>query len=120
MHLKNKLWKIATAFVVLFFILNPEMAELALFINTIGLELFIMLLEAQLLVFFAGFYSKNIQQNLSSLKNLCIDTCKPYFLTNIKNSPSTILAVIPSAATLMNLLVFSAISPFAISLTTFD
>jgi hypothetical protein len=114
-HLKNKLWKIATAFVVLFLVLNPETIELAIFINTIGLELFLMLLEAQVLVFLAGVYGKNIKRSFIYLINICTNIIRPCFCKNNKKVSLNILYIIPSSSTLMNLLVFSAILSFAIN-----
>ena len=40
MNIKNKIWKYATAAIVILIMLNPEFAELALFIDAIGLEMF--------------------------------------------------------------------------------
>ena len=47
MNIKNKIWKYATAAIVILIMLNPEFAELALFIDAIGLEMFFMLIEVQ-------------------------------------------------------------------------
>ena len=49
MNLKKTFWKYISIIFVSFIILNPEMFELALFINTVGLDLFLLLLEIQLL-----------------------------------------------------------------------
>ncbi|MCU7941511.1 MAG: hypothetical protein KZQ87_02430 [Candidatus Thiodiazotropha sp. (ex Cardiolucina cf. quadrata)] len=51
LKMRSKAWKYATTIVVVFIIFNPEMIELALFIDAIGLELFLMLFEMQMLVF---------------------------------------------------------------------
>jgi len=37
---KSKLWKYATAFIVVLIILNPEIIELALFVDAVGRKCF--------------------------------------------------------------------------------
>jgi len=110
MHLRNTIWKIATLLVVLFHVSNPELFELAVFIDTIGLELFLLLLEAQLFVFVSSLYANQIKKSVEYLKN--IFTCKIYpdYWLTIKENPIDILYIMPSASTLMVLLVLSVIS----------
>ena len=95
MSWKNTIWKFATAVVVILIILNPEMIELALFIDAIGLEMFFMLLEVQTLMLLNSFI--NFKKINNSLKQI-----KYFFL------PANIILIMPSAATLMIMLVLSA------------
>lgn len=69
MNLKNKLWKYVTAVVVVLIILNPEMVELALFIDAVGLEMFQMLLELQVLAILGALLNNNIKSAISWLKH---------------------------------------------------
>jgi len=106
MNWKNKIWKYLTAFVVLLIILNPEMIQLALFIDAVGLEMFLMLLEVQFLALLGMFFNTKIKPIFSYIINFY----SQYFLTfswkNIKEHPENLMLAVPSPAALMNMLVF--------------
>jgi hypothetical protein len=55
---KRKLWKYATVTVAVLFALNPEAVSFALFIDAIGLETIVMLLEMQFLAVVSAFFDK--------------------------------------------------------------
>jgi hypothetical protein len=55
MKLKNKSWKIAAFLTVCFLVSNPELMAFGLFIDAVGLELFVLLLEAQVIAV-TGYY----------------------------------------------------------------
>lgn len=95
MNWKNKFWKYATTIVIIFIVLNPEMIELALFIDAIGLEMFLMLLEIQALTILSAYF------NIKKIKNT-FNQIKYLFL------PANIILIMPTAATLMVMLVLSA------------
>ncbi|MDG1750283.1 MAG: hypothetical protein P8I03_01245 [Thalassotalea sp.] len=58
MNLRKSSWKIASFLVVSFLIFKPEFMALALLIDGIGLELFLLFLEVQAIAVF-GYYFQN-------------------------------------------------------------
>lgn len=67
--IKTIFWKFLTAIVVTLLILNPEFFEFAIFINAIGLDLFILLLQVQVLAtvnIFYGDIAKPILQSFNA------------------------------------------------------
>jgi len=109
MKVKNKIWRYATVFVVIFLILNPEMAELSVFINAIGLDIFILLLQVQILTISGMLFPTKIKQFYSYLKYQLTNNILGYSFTNIKNEPKIGLLIIPSQAAVMHMLVLSAL-----------
>ena len=108
MKLKSKIWKYLTAFVVLLIILNPEMVQLALFIDAIGLEMFLMLLEVQILAVVSVFFNNKIKPLLNFIKCFYVNYIPSVTLKNIKETPEGLALASQSPAILMCLLVFSA------------
>ncbi|HIO91694.1 MAG TPA: hypothetical protein EYG68_02485 [Leucothrix mucor] len=104
---KDKAWKIATAIIVAIIILNPEVAELALFIDAVGLEMFLMLIEVQILLTLGVFYDK-IKSGYRYLKKSYLNSQLNMSWQNFKADPQSLLLLVPSQATLMSLLIFSA------------
>ena len=108
MNWKNKTWKYLTAFVVVLIILNPETVQLAFFIDAIGLEMFLMLLEIQVLALLGMFFNTKIKPIFSYI----IGLYSRHFLTaswkDIKEKPENLMLAVPTPATLMYLLVLSA------------
>ncbi|MEW6997384.1 hypothetical protein AADZ86_06750 [Colwelliaceae bacterium BS250] len=74
MNIKKSFWKISTLLVVVFFLLKPEFIMLGLFIDGIGLELFLLLLEVQF-VAIALQYFKPVLQSIYRF----IAKIDPYF-----------------------------------------
>lgn len=105
MKLKDKVWNYATVIVLLLVILNPEMAELALFIDAVGLEIFLMLLEVQVVVMFSVFFNSKIKPAYIYVKNICLRFLPIISWNNIKEKPDSVMLAVPSPAMLMNLLV---------------
>jgi hypothetical protein len=93
--------------IVVLIIFNPEMAELAIFIDAIGLEMFLMLLEVQVLVILGSFYArlKAIFTYLRKVKQY--NNLEVWWL-NIIDKPESLLLLVPSQAALMSLLVLTA------------
>ena len=98
MNWKNKIWKYATALVVVLILLNPEMASLALFIDAIGLELFLILLEIQLIAILSVLFNTKIKPVLVYMQRT---------VNCIINKPEQLIWVTPAPASLMHILVFS-------------
>lgn len=105
---KDKVWKLATAFVVVLIVFNPEMVELALFIDAVGLEIFLMLLEIQVLAILGAFFNTRIKPIFTYVKHLYTRNILTFSWNNIMEKPETLILVVPSTVTLMHILVFSA------------
>ena len=108
MNFKNKVWKYLTALLVLLIILNPELAQLALFIDAIGLEMFLMLLEVQLIAFLGVVFNSKIKSAYIYVKHL-FPRCLPFdSWKTILEKPERLLLTVPGPAMLMNTLVITA------------
>ena len=109
MNIKNKIWKYATAAIVILIMLNPEFAELALFIDAIGLEMFFMLIEVQFIAVTGAILNTKIKPIYNYLRVLYLKNSPVGSWSLIKNEPALILSSIPGPAFVMNLLVISVI-----------
>ena len=113
MNWRKNAWKIATAIIVVFIIFNPETVELALFIDAIGLDMFFLLIEVQLIAIFSVFFNNRIKPTLDHINFL-----RAHFAglswRGIRQEPESLLWVIPSQATIMFMLVFSCAISIAI------
>jgi hypothetical protein len=107
--LKDKAWKYVTAFVVVLIILNPEMIELALFIDAVGLEIFLMLFEVQVLVIIGSLLNNKIKPAISRLKLILEKCLLTDSLRMFKEGTEYLTMPVPSEAALMHLLVVSAV-----------
>lgn len=108
MDLKNKVWKYATALVVVLILLNPEMTQLAVFIDAVGLELFLMLIEIQVMAIIGVLLNNKIKPAFYLAKNFIGNHQFVTLWKNIKEEPGRLIYVAPSQATLMHALVLSA------------
>jgi len=108
MKVKNKVWRFITVLIVIFLILNPEMVEFSIFINAVGIDIFIMLLQIQFIVISGAFFDKKIRPLWYYCKNQFTNIYYSCSLKRIKNEPRILLLIIPSQASLMYVLVFSA------------
>lgn len=107
-NFRNKVWQYVTALVVLLIILNPEMAELALFIDAIGLEMFLMLLKVQVITILSGLFNSKIKPGCIYVKHLCLSHLPIDLWKNIIEKPENLWLAVPSPAMLMNTLVITA------------
>ena len=101
-------WKYATAVVVALSILNPEMVQLALFVDAVGLEVLLMLIEVQVLAVLGIFFSKNAKPVLAYLRIFCSRCIRIFTWHSIAQQPERFILVVPSQASLMHMLVFIA------------
>lgn len=106
MNWENNTRKYVTAFVVLLLVLNPETAQLAFFIDAVGLEMILLLFEIQLLAIGIFLYGRTIKPLLTWVGI----TLHPLWQTgsNIKRNPKTLVLMVPSQAAVMHMLVLSA------------
>jgi hypothetical protein len=107
--LKDKAWKYATAIVVVLIILNPEMIELALFIDAVGLEMFLMLFEVQVLMIIGALLNNKNKPTISSLKLLVEKRFLVDPLRRLKKGAECLVMSVPMEAAFMHLLVVSAV-----------
>ena len=110
MSSKNKIWRYASIIFVSLLLINPELIELALFIDAIGLELFIIMLEVQLFSLLGVYFNGKINPvlkfiGISSAGNLYLRSRK-----KLKESLVDYGIAGQSPAILMCLLVLSSFS----------
>lgn len=84
MNLRKSSWKIASFLVVSFLIFKPEFMALALLIDGIGLELFLLLLEVQAIAVF-GYYFQNWFKPAAKPIYKFIQKFDPYFFIPTKS-----------------------------------
>ena len=95
-------------FVVVLIILNPELAQLALFIDAIGLEMFLMLLEVQVVAMFGLFFNSKIAPIYLFAKRWFFKCFAIESWKAIVDKPESFLLGVASPAMLMNALVLTA------------
>jgi len=114
MNIKNNIWKYATAGVVVLIALNPELAELALFIDAVGLEIFLLLFEIQLFAIISLVFNSWIKPISKTIKSSGTKYI-PLFSCTYVNKPECLLLIVPGPTLLMHMLVFSALLGIAIT-----
>ncbi|MEW8030018.1 MAG: hypothetical protein AB2792_15470 [Candidatus Thiodiazotropha sp.] len=113
--MKSTAWKYATAFAVVLIVLNPEMIELALFVDAIGLELFLMLLEIQVAAIISALLRTRIKPVFAYIKRICAICLPKISWKNINEEPGLLVYTAQSPAILMHMLVFSAATSVALN-----
>jgi len=86
--------------------LNPEMIQLAFFIDVVGFEMFVMLLEFQILAFLGVLFNAEIKPKISYIINLFTRHFLMNSWKNIKEKPEILILAVPGQAVLMYMLVF--------------
>jgi hypothetical protein len=104
---KDKAWKYATAFVVVLIILNPELAEMALFIDAVGLEMFLFLVEVQVVAILGAFLNTRIRPVYIYIKNMFLGCHAIHLWKIIRSEPASLMLAVPSPAFFMHILVIS-------------
>ena len=104
MQWKNKIWQLAAVVMVLLFILNPELAPLGLFIDAVGLELFLMMLEVQLLAILATFFGSWFRPLIPIYRRLTT----VLLFSDFRQTAMYTVFQLPSPANLMHALVISS------------
>jgi hypothetical protein len=108
---KNHLWRCGTAFVVVLIILNLEMVYLAIFVDAIGLEMFVMLLEIQVIAIF-GLLLNAAQKPILAAKSYLLIA---RFITRMFGKMESYLMVVTGQAALMHLIVTFSVFEMAIN-----
>ena len=100
MNFKKSLWKIASFLVVSFLIFKPELMTFALLIDGLGLELFVLLLEVQVIATF-GYCFQSWFKPIAKPIYKFIQKFDPYFFVPTKSVvaqyPVIFLHAIPGA-----------------------
>ena len=97
---KKRLWAILTAVVVFLLMVSvsPEIRLLGMFIEAIGLDMFVLLFEVQLLAISLSFYHRLISPALARV-NALFERLDPYYfltsLTTLRKCPSMIMHSVP-------------------------
>lgn len=115
MNLRDRTWKIITAITVALIALNPEMIELALFIDAIGLDLFFMLIEIQAISIFTLLLNDKIKPTLTNISNYIKRHPLAKSTQSVKANVGHLILSTPATTWLMQLLVFSSITCGAIT-----
>lgn len=108
MKCRRRIWGCATAVVVVLLMLNPEYVELALLVDAIGLELFVLLIQVQMVVTIGAFVDKTMQ----AVRRMCICRRVHEFLgfsvDQLKMERGMLMLAVPGQATLIHLSVLAA------------
>ena len=67
----RKFWALASSFIVLFLYLNPEWLHMAVFIDAIGLDLFLLLVEVQIAVLAQQLYFHYLKPMAGRMAGAC-------------------------------------------------
>ncbi len=105
MSVTGNVWRFITAFIVFLLLLNPEMIHLAFFIDAIGLELFLLLIQVQ----FVAIVLAKVQPLTAKIENLLIKRLSSISLQGISYK---ILSYGTGQSLLMHALVLSAFAGF--------
>ena len=96
---RKQLWKWATFAVVIVIAVNPEMIGMALFIDALGLDLFILLLQVQLVAYLGMIFPKAVRSRVSEWYLVTLGAIKNTTLVavNTTHLTSLLLVVLVSA-----------------------
>mgnify|MGYP000093997600 CR=1 FL=1 len=102
--LKKWIWKLLTLVFIGFLVVNPELAGLAMFIDAVGLEVFLMLLEVQLVAVFGFYFNSWFKPILLPIYKK-LQSIDPYFFIpkfqHVKQVPALFCHAIPGFMLLM-------------------
>lgn len=98
MNFKFPFWKLATALVVLILICNPALIELALLVDLVGLDVFLIAIELQFVAFIGYHFNMWIKPTLKVVYST-IQKFDPYFFVPtkliVKQYPQILCHAIP-------------------------
>lgn len=108
MNWKNRTWLYATGLVVALIVLIPEMTHLALFIDAVGLEMFMLMLELQLVAIFVALLSFIGRPALLIIKRSMVRQLLERNLKTVFSNKEYLVMAAPGPAMVMHALVFLA------------
>jgi hypothetical protein len=82
---KKWTWKVATIVGVWFLLANPELWPLAFFVDAVGLELFLVLIQVQIVAVSGYYFHRWVKPALMPLYR-CLLKIDPYFFIPSKNN----------------------------------
>jgi len=109
-NFKPKFWRYATFFAVLLLVANPEMIQLGLFVDAVGLDLFILLLGLQVSTLFQIFFSRHVKPKIGRIRHFLIYRMSSSSLHFLVRTTIAAYDLILTPATIMHLLVLSAVA----------
>lgn len=115
MDIKNKVWKYVTTIVMVFIILNPELIDLAIFIDAVGLDILLLLFEVQILAILGALVNTTVRPIFTCIKLFIEKHLLGVSWKSIKNDPALLVFSVPSQAALMHMLVLSAFISIALN-----
>lgn len=104
--MKRKTIQVLTALIVMFLVLNPETIHMALFIDTVGLDLLLMLFEVQIVYLAILIYSITFKPFVTRV-SLWLKP-RSENLSFLRKEANAWVLAFPDAATIMHLLVLTA------------
>ncbi|WP_455205858.1 hypothetical protein [Kaarinaea lacus] len=93
--------KVVAALIIMAFLLNPETVQLAVFIDAIGIELFILLMEVQIVALTIPLYQHAIKPAIFFFLGF---SANPFYLPTmqeLKTNPELLGFAVPPGAILM-------------------
>ena len=100
---RSKLSAVLGAIIIAFFALNPETLELAFFINAVGFDVYLLLLEIQLLAMGGLFVQYAIRPILNFFLGFSMHSFIMPSWNEIKDSPKRLAHAFPPGMVLMSL-----------------
>jgi len=110
MKLNFTFYKILGVLVVIFLLLNPETIPLALFIDAIGIDLFMLLIGSQILSFGSANFRNLMRTSASFIQGFASHTWLRPQRHTVAQNPAALLFAIPSGAALVQLLCITTLA----------
>jgi len=99
--------KLMTVVVVTVLLMNPETVQLAVFINAVGLDMFLLMVEVQVAALMMSFYKSKVAAGVFYIIRACFGVhCLPAW-QRIKREPTLLLYSLPSAVSCIQLMVIT-------------
>lgn len=100
MRIKPAIWKFLTFIVFALLILNPETVGLALLIDSIGLEIFVLMVELQIVALFGVVFHNKIKPAFSYIRRIRL-SAQFFHSSSLAPAASMQLLVLSSSLPLM-------------------
>lgn len=94
---------------VLLVTLNPEMLHIAVFVDTVGIEMVLLLLEVQLLAILSAIFLEKSGSLIDCCGQICRQWLQGYSLREFTTHPFLLFRMMPGPGTVMQILVVSVL-----------
>lgn len=108
MNIKKWAWKVATTLVMGGLLLNPELMSLALFIDAIGIDLFLLFVEVQIVAISGYYFHTWIKPILMPLYKVLL-RADPYFFIPTRDSVAKYPLILGHAVPFLMLFIIGGI-----------